>query len=134
MELQQAAFTWTLKPIPESAKEARDLLALAWSRWELGDAYTAKVVVSELITNAVRACTNGVFPKPPEIVFRCLLSEQGAPIIEVRDNAPGPVEMGVLGMEQENGRGLPIVDALPESWCVVDFSDGSKAIRVEMST
>ncbi|MGI5324964.1 ATP-binding protein [Actinomadura nitritigenes] len=74
------AFECCLKPIPEAAREARQLVSVAWAHWELGDDYMARLVVSELVTNAITASER--VGGDPAIKVVCRLSGS-CPVIEV---------------------------------------------------
>ena len=70
--------------------------------------YEAGVVVTELLSNATRACRS-------RIALR-LEVHHGSIRIEVYDDGPGvPVERRVRG-DEVGGRGLRIVDSLSASW------------------
>ena len=88
--------------------------ARAWTRrilWEwqltcLSD--SAELVVSELITNAMRASR----PLDRPSIRLTLTREQGELGIYVRDYCPGTPQPANAGDEDENGRGLLLVEAM----------------------
>lgn len=120
-------FTLVLKPVLSVVKEARDLVAFAWAHWELGDDYAARVVVSELVTNAVRVSAEG-----QHVVVRTFLRDGGTPVIECWDESPESVVMRSTSLTDSNGRGLFIIDQLCEDWQVHPTTEGGKVVRVEM--
>ncbi len=70
----------------------------------------AEHVVSELVTNAI---THG---RSAEIDFT-LVCEFGREVrIEVDDHSPGTLQPRVAGPDDENGRGLLLVEAFAQSW------------------
>jgi hypothetical protein len=86
--------------------------------------YEAGVVVSELLSNAARACRS-------RIALR-LDVHHGGIRIEVYDDGPGlPVERQVQAAEV-GGRGLRIVDSLSTSWGTIPRPAG-KCVWSEMS-
>ncbi|MFI0444965.1 ATP-binding protein [Actinomadura sp. 6N118] len=122
-------FTAVLKPVNTAIKEARDIGAFAWSYWDLGDDYIVRLVVSELITNAVKVSNDDQL-----IVFRCYLGDSGCPVIEVWDQSPEPVVMKSADLASTDGRGIFIVDQLVDDWTVESLAEGGKLIRVVLRT
>ncbi len=88
--------------------------ARAWTRqilweWRLADlSDTAEVIVSELTTNAVLASRREGRP----FIRLILTLDQGEVAILVRDYCPGTPQPGNAGADDENGRGLFLVQAL----------------------
>ena len=90
--------------------------ARAWTReilWEWGAAEladTAELVASELVTNSVTHS-----PGPEGAVIRLVLSlDQGELAILVRDDNPGIPVAGHPGADDEEGRGLLIVEQVSD--------------------
>jgi len=82
--------------------------------WGLGaHAETAELVVSELITNAIRAA--GVGPGVPVVQLR-LTRHQEQVLVEVWDASPQPPVRAEAGPDGESGRGLVLVQALSTRW------------------
>jgi anti-sigma regulatory factor (Ser/Thr protein kinase) len=108
-------------------------IACEWGLGELAD--TVELVVSELVTNAVRASLDqdGRPRYSVDTGLACVhlrLSTDGlAALVEVWDeNAklPEPVEPGLA---DESGRGLSLVDALAERWgCELSPSGRGKIV------
>ena len=119
-------------PLPPSGlaaglarQAARDALA-AWRLEELAE--TAVLLVSELVTNAVRHASTG----GSAIVLR-LETSGGWLRIEVHDADPGgPVPRALAGLD-ESGFGLVLVDAMADKWGVRQTA-GGKAVWVELET
>jgi anti-sigma regulatory factor (Ser/Thr protein kinase) len=91
--------------------------------WGLGDlADTVELVVSELVTNAVRASVDhdGRPRYSADTGLACVhlrLSTDGlAALIEVWDENARLPEPAEPGLADESGRGLMLVDALTERW------------------
>ncbi|MFI0450803.1 ATP-binding protein [Actinomadura sp. 6N118] len=122
-------FTVVLKPVNTAIKEARDIAAFAWSYWNLGDDYIMRLVVSELITNAVKVSRDDQL-----IVLRCYLGAGGSPVIEVWDQSPEPVVMKNADLTSTDGRGIFLVDQLVDGWTVESLAEGGKLIRVVLRT
>lgn len=103
-----------LPPRPSSVRCARRHARQLLARWHLdGSARAVELVVSELVTNAVRAC-GGMTPGPHVRLWLC--SDLDRVLVQVWDSSslmpvrqdPGPDEVG--------GRGLLLVDALSKDW------------------
>ena len=101
--------------------------ARAWTRqilreWRLADlSDTAEVIVSELTTNAVLASRR----EDRSFIRLILTLDQGEVVILVRDYCPGTPQPGNAGADDENGRGLFLVQTLSgrSGWSPV--GDGS---------
>ncbi|MEU5877914.1 ATP-binding protein [Spirillospora sp. NPDC047279] len=119
-------FTLVLKPVLTAVKEARDLAAAVWALWGLGDDYTVRLVVSELVTNAIRASS------PDQVVGVRFRRDDGTPVLEVWDESPEPVVMKATELTGTDGRGLYIVDRFVHHWEVHPTEDGGKVVRVEL--
>ncbi|WP_433145570.1 ATP-binding protein [Actinomadura nitritigenes] len=123
------AFECCLKPIPEAAREARQLVSVAWAHWELGDDYMARLVVSELVTNAITASER--VGGDPTIKVVCRLSGS-CPVIEVWDGSDELPEMRHPAPGDLGGRGLPLVACLSGGWTVKKRPGKGKIVRVEL--
>ena len=106
--------------------------ARAWTRavlreWQLADLSDAsELIVSELTTNALLASRReGV------AFFRLVLTfDQGELAILVRDFCPGTPQPGNAGADDENGRGLFLVQAMSarSGWYPPDDGTPGKVI------
>lgn len=80
---------------------------------------TAELVVSELVTNAVRATSDGdSIPARPAlpVVHLRLLSDHVRLVIEVWDTSPQQPVAKSPGDDDESGRGLMLVEAFCDHW------------------
>ncbi|WP_433336159.1 ATP-binding protein [Spirillospora sp. CA-294931] len=122
-------FTLALRAQDAAVVLARDLVAMAFDEWELAEiSYDGRIVISELVTNAVRAC------KPDgDITVRVYL-EEGDPVLEVWDESPLLPEFQVAGVDDIRGRGLFIVRSLVKDLVVLRVSGApGKVVRAVMS-
>jgi anti-sigma regulatory factor (Ser/Thr protein kinase) len=113
-----------LRALPPSVRSARLLTRSILHGWCLeGLAETAELLVSELITNAVRASASivrreqgiGQAPPTPRLRF-WLTSDSRSVLIQVWDSANcGPVRKTV-GPAAEAGRGLLLIETLSAQW------------------
>jgi hypothetical protein len=108
----------TAEPEPESVKAARDFTSETLLRWGLdGLVQEAKVVVSELVTNALRhglrSGPDGAGPEQPELVLWCRTGQLVCVVIDSSDSVPVRVPASIT---TEDGRGLHVVQALASRW------------------
>ena len=113
-----------LAAIPEAASYARQHTKQEILEWNLPElAGTAELLVSELVTNAIKA-TRDLEPQDqgsspflgrPSIVL-WLTSERGAVIIRVWDNNGEMPMRQDAGLYAEGGRGVALVAALADDW------------------
>ncbi|MFF4233469.1 ATP-binding protein [Streptomyces sp. NPDC001820] len=106
---------------PESARKARALVAVALSAWGLDAlADAAKLVVSELVGNAVRhtGCHS----------IRVTLTrlEDNCVRVAVIDKSVKKVVSRTAAADDEHGRGLTVVDALAENTGTDTFTWGKR--------
>jgi anti-sigma regulatory factor (Ser/Thr protein kinase) len=100
--------SWTLAPKLTSVREARSVLAEPMKRWDLEDLIpTTELLVSELVTNAVRYSRG-------EVTLR--LVNEKALVCEVTDNSGALPRLRQANSEDENGRGLQVVRQLAQRW------------------
>ncbi|MFE1907407.1 ATP-binding protein [Streptomyces gardneri] len=97
----------------ESAAVARRLVAAVLVRWELPElTESAELIVSELVTNAVRhARTCGASVRV--VVTRVSGDRVQVAVTDLDQRPPVLVQ---AGPDEESGRGLALVAALCESW------------------
>lgn len=109
--------TFRLSRRPRSAPRARAALHALLGDWGAGDdlLHTAELVLSELVTNALRAPA----PSDRQVGVRIALSStDGLLRLEVSDAGSGRPEVRHPGAEDERGRGLRLVDELSHRWGV----------------
>jgi serine phosphatase RsbU (regulator of sigma subunit) len=100
--------TWVLPGELTSAGEARALVTEPLEKWELtGMVPTTQLLVSELVTNAIRY-TDG------PVTLRLVLER--ALTCEVADTSPTPPRMRHAARDDESGRGLQVVSQLALRW------------------
>ncbi|MEV7965641.1 ATP-binding protein [Sphaerisporangium sp. NPDC088356] len=106
---------------PEAAAQARRHVRRVlseWKRHELAD--TAELIVSELVTNAIKAgqdpgtqqCAYG----SDEIVWVDLCLQDAHVVMEVWDSSVAVPAVNTPEPHDEGGRGLFLVDALATGW------------------
>lgn len=108
--------------VPCARLHARHVL-WEWNLSELGE--PAELVVSELVTNAIRAAQAVGGDRP---VRFWLLADRARVAICVWDSCPDPPRPGQAGDSDENGRGLQLVEAMSASWDWYPH-DGGKVIQ-----
>jgi hypothetical protein len=100
--------SWTLAPRLTSVRQARSVIAEPMRRWGLEELLpTTELLVSELVTNAVRYSRG-------EVTLR--LVNEKALVCEVLDTSPALPRIRQAGTEEENGRGLQVVRQLSKRW------------------
>ncbi|MDJ0379346.1 ATP-binding protein [Streptomyces sp. G-G2] len=119
--LNEAAFR--LSRHARSAPRARAALHAVLVDWGAGDdiLHTAELVLSELVSNALRA------PAPSDRQVRVRIahsSAEGLLRLEVSDAGSGRPEVRRPETDDEHGRGLAVVDALSHRWGVSDRAGG----------
>ena len=100
--------TWTLPAELTSAAEARSLIREPLQRWGLTELVpTTELLVSELVTNAIRHATG-------EVTLRMVL--EGTLVCEVLDGSAALPRLRHAGRDEECGRGLEVVSQLSQRW------------------
>ncbi|MBX7554271.1 ATP-binding protein [Streptomyces sp. tea 10] len=101
--------SWPLRRELTSAGRARRLVTAQLGDWAVTDlADTAELLVSELVTNALRH-TRG----PLRLNLRL---RQGRLLCEVEDTESGGPVRGVADADAEGGRGTELIDLLADAW------------------
>lgn len=106
--------------VPCARLHAR-LVLTEWGQAALGD--SAELIVSELMTNALRACTDTVAGGPgydadgraASLGLR-LASDRQQVLVEVWDGVTAPPVPGQISLDGETGRGLLMVEAVSSRW------------------
>ncbi|MFB7496785.1 ATP-binding protein [Streptomyces sp. NPDC056161] len=94
-----------------SVPQARRLVRRTLTGWDLPDLVDpAELIVSELASNAVRHARHGT--------FRLTIRRRGAGSVrlEVIDKCQSPPVRKTAGADDDNGRGLALVEALSRRW------------------
>ena len=112
-----------LRALPASARSARLVTKSALHGWRLGVlAETAELLVSEIVTNAVRASTT-VGPQRetgqaarPQLLRLCLTSDGLSVLIQVWDSDHHHPVRQDPGPDAEAGRGLLLIETLSTQW------------------
>ncbi|MFG2138948.1 ATP-binding protein [Streptomyces sp. NPDC048650] len=137
-----AAIRPTLTPSPAAAyRIPSDARSVGWARRELRrqlriwgiDAelsYTATLLLSELVTNAVRAQAART-PAAPTVGIRFAFSD-GRLRLEVRDASDEQPVQYATQEDEECGRGLVLVDVLADGWGVTRHATG-KTVWAELA-
>ncbi|WP_393072610.1 SpoIIE family protein phosphatase [Streptomyces sp. LN704] len=115
---------WDLTDDLTDVARARGLVSSRLAAWDLGDlAFTTELVISELVTNAIRYGSGPV---------QLRLIREHTLICEVSDGSNTAPHLRRARMFDEGGRGLFIVAQLAEHWGTRQRSDG-KTIWAELA-
>ncbi len=114
---------------PRKARRYLEYLLLGWNESGLEDlADDARLVVSELVTNAVQHAGTGVL----EVEFRC---EPGGVLqISVSDHSGVGPALRTASSEDEFGRGLFLVQRVSTGWGVETDHEGGKRVWAHLAT
>ncbi|WP_342769483.1 ATP-binding protein [Sphaerisporangium album] len=127
--LRRDTTTCPLRPQADSVKTARDVTRTTLDRWGLAKLCDdAALVVSELVTNAVRY--GGHAPRRPQDHPITLILLRLAPhvllaVSDPSDEIPTPKEPDFIS---EHGRGLHIVQTYSTCWGWDALDEGGKAV------
>ncbi|MFE6756839.1 SpoIIE family protein phosphatase [Streptomyces sp. NPDC057684] len=119
--------TWDLDNQPVAVGQARERTRRRLAMWGVDDetAYTTELIVSELVTNAIR------YGAPP---VQLRLIKDRTLTCEVRDNGPSAPHLRHARTVDEGGRGLFISAQLSDDWGVRYTSDtGGKTVWAEQA-
>lgn len=101
-----------LESVPEAPGQARDAVAPLRGRVDDRTLADVRLVVSELVTNAVRHA-------PGESISVSVdLDDDGVVRGEIKDHGGGGVRLRATSPGEPGGYGLGIVDALTDDWGV----------------
>ncbi|MFI1093274.1 SpoIIE family protein phosphatase [Streptomyces sp. NPDC020917] len=117
---------WRLPARDDAAVRARALTAGLLEQWGTRDdtRYTAMLLVSELVTNAVRFATGPVTVR--------LIRAGHSLLCEVGDTGNGRPRLGRVGLLDDRGRGLQVVHRLTTRWGV-RWTDTGKVVWAELA-
>lgn len=105
---------WQFPRAPRTGPRARRLLRAQLAKWKVDDetAATAELVLSELVANAVR---HARIPQDREIGIRIIRTEHRLRL-EVADADNTRPKTRQAAPDDEQGRGLTLIDALSSRW------------------
>jgi len=124
-----------LAALPASVPWARRVLRHMQRQWQLeAVADPALLLLSELVTNAVQASTDGAIKKHPSQQMICLTLQltDASLVIKVWDDNPALPVLQEAEVTGEHGRGLLLVDFLADSWGYY-AADGGKVVWCEVA-
>ncbi|WP_173877743.1 ATP-binding protein [Streptomyces sp. 3214.6] len=122
---------WRLSHSPRSARRARDLLRIQLLEWKIDAqvAFTAELLLSELVTNAL---LHARMPAGREIGVRVARYNERLRV-EVADANNSRPQLRTAIDTDEHGRGLALIDALAQRWGCCPRRHGiGKAIWAEL--
>jgi anti-sigma regulatory factor (Ser/Thr protein kinase) len=121
---------------PSAVGQARAYARWVLDRWQLSAmADTVELLVSELVTNAVKA--TGVVDEPADErllagkvkpVYLSLSALAGTLLVEVWDASAIPPLRRVASEDDETGRGLLLVQAVSKEWGCEVLETGGKIV------
>lgn len=121
-----------------SPRWARRQIAAALAAWQLPDdvVQSAEMVASELVANATaisRRLSSGNGAARAEKIEVALRLLPDQVVIEVTDNDPRLPALAEPGADDENGRGLVMVQAISEKWGYRVLPSGGKVVYAILS-
>jgi hypothetical protein len=120
-----------LPPEVDSPKIARHVTRNALSAWSLTRFYDdAAIVVSELVTNAIR---HGMRQGAEEVLRLVLVRCRSDLVCMVTDPADDAPTMREPDYVNESGRGLHIIEAMSRAWGWTPLLGGGKAVWAAFS-
>jgi Histidine kinase-like ATPase domain len=120
-----------LPPEVESPGIARNVTKATLVRWSLGEFYDdAAVVVSELVTNAIRYGLRPGAGYPLRLVLVRYERQLVCMVTDPTDAAPAMREPDWVA---ETGRGLHIIEAISRAWGWTPLLQGGKAVWASFS-
>jgi Histidine kinase-like ATPase domain len=130
-----------LADTPNAVAWARRHTVDILSRWQVPPdlVETARLLVSELTTNAIRHAEPADEPAafspltPVGTVGLMLWLDSARLVLQVQDHDPRPPVVKSVGEDAENGRGLFLVDGLSSRWGYYYPTPGLKAVWAELS-
>jgi anti-sigma regulatory factor (Ser/Thr protein kinase) len=124
--------------LPSAAGRARAYTRWALRTWRLETMVeTAELLVSELVTNAVKATggLNGALRagrgETGSSIYLCLSTFSEKLLIEVWDRSDESPHRRTASDDDENGRGLVLVQALSKDWGYETLHSGGKIVWCE---
>lgn len=124
-----------LMALPSSVPWARRVLRHMLRQWQLeAVADPALLLVSELVTNAVQASSDGAGQEHPsqQMISLTLQLTDASLVIRVWDANPALPVLQEADVTGDRGRGLLLVDFLADAWGH-HAADGGKAVWCEVA-
>ncbi|WP_329519682.1 ATP-binding protein [Spirillospora sp. NBC_01491] len=115
------AATLVLAPTDRAPAAARAFLSEVFRQRGLGDDYVARLVITELVTNAYRHTGT-------KMIVALVRTENGPPVIEVWDQCDRLPDVRPADQTAESGRGLPMLSMLVHEWGTRPLVEGGKAV------
>jgi anti-sigma regulatory factor (Ser/Thr protein kinase) len=125
--------------LPRTVGEARSYTRWLLNTWRLESmADTIELLVSELVTNAINA--TGVTDEDVDLrrllgkvkpIYLCLSARTETVKVEVWDSSNRPPRKRATTDEDEDGRGLMLVQALSKEWGTEVLETGGKIVWCE---
>lgn len=129
------ALTWSFVPRPRAVGAAREISEALLREW--GMQYLSNdvaVVVSELVTNAVRHGAPLSLPEQEEGGIQLSLMRSGNEFIcAVRDGGERLPRRREADLGLEGGRGLALVSAFAREWGVIPTPPGGKFVWAQFA-
>ena len=131
----------TLAPLPTEVRRARRFTRFVLQERRIAPEriVTAELLVSELVTNAVKMTRVTKLPAPYRTVhdyFRLISLRlslvASSVVIEVRDGSDNPPALQEQCLDSEDGRGLAVVESLSSQWNYFRLSSGGKVVWCEL--
>lgn len=121
--------TCPLRPQADSVRRARQITRATLRQWGLSELTDdASLVVSELVTNAIRYARYPVgewSDHPITLVLLRIAPHVMLAVSDPSDRAPAPKEPDIVS---EHGRGLYIVETYSQAWGWDPLDHGGKAV------
>ncbi|MFE9390133.1 SpoIIE family protein phosphatase [Streptomyces sp. NPDC006784] len=111
------AASWSFTPGSYAVRRAREAVRKTLREWRLSDLEdTCVLLVSELVTNALRYAHGPVGVRVVRDIGRDPAGPAGSLIVEVSDLLPEPPRERIVTEEQEGGRGIQMVASEARRW------------------
>jgi len=130
-----------LAALPSAVSTARQHAALLLAGWDMASlADTTTLIVSELVTNAVKAV--GIVDEAPSwgdlrerltTICLCLYRCPSGVVVEVWDSESRPPKRKEADERDESGRGIQLVEALSKQWGYRWPTTGGKWVWCELT-
>ena len=120
---------WSLSPNHGAVKIARDLVVATLRDWGMVRyASDVELVVSELVTNALRHADTGVDGMRENVIQLSAMRRGAELICAVRDGSDRMPQRREPDFMEETGRGLHLISCFSRNWGVVRTAVGGKFV------